>query len=117
MKNEIKVYRMGEYSCIASKLSIKKTTEWYKKYIDDIDEEVEEIEEVNIDKEGMWIETTNKLDFESIGDSIKIGNSDNVQFGDLWRINDTVHKYTSYRKVLEMNGDFEEPYEISTTEW
>ncbi|MBB6625240.1 hypothetical protein H7E67_17630 [Clostridium gasigenes] len=135
--NNIKVYKMNDYSFVASKWSIEETNKWYENLFDD--NNIEDIEELNIKETGMWLETNNIEHLDRLGDSDEItsmktvnGNSVGctqfgdlctqfgdlcTQFGDLMRRSGGIYILTSYEDVLLMEGDFEEPYEIATTEW
>lgn len=114
--DNIKVYKMNDYDWVASKWDIEKTNEYYSEEFDD--NHIECVAECDIDKDGMWYETTNKADIEMIGDSDGImSKAIGCTIGDLMRRDSEVYKFTSFRQVLEESDDFTEPYVIATTEW
>ena len=124
-ENGMKVFFDGDSNWYASPWEIEKTKEWLIKelylYYDF------ELEECNIDTEGMWIETEDKEDIERLGDSdeiigIEIVNGMHkrkLRFGDLERNNNYgsgIAKYTSFRDVLKMDRHSNGPYVIATTD-
>lgn len=107
---------MNDCSWFASKWTLEETNKFYESTYDEND--IEEVKEVDIEKEGMWIETTDPNDIISIGDSDEISSTFTYShLGDLMRRGNEVYKFTSYKEVIALNGDFKEPYEIATTEW
>ena len=120
----IKVYRMDDYEWWASKWDKKRTNDFFNEEYG-TDNEVEDIRECDIDKEGMWWETTDIKDIERLGGYEELISTEEVNgmtrrktsFGDLIRKDGLVFKFTSFRDVLKIQGDFEEPHMIATTEW
>ena len=117
MKNEIRVFKMNEYVWYASKWSSEETNDWYNKNVEDND--IEDVELVDLDSEGMWYETNDKEDIERLGDSDELRKVvlGEAEFGDLLRKGNSVYKYISYREAIKQDLYFTEPYCISTTEW
>jgi hypothetical protein len=114
--DKVKVFKMNDYSWFASKFDMEKTNEYYNQEIDDND--IEDVEECDLDKDGMWWETTDKADIEKLGEADElVDDIGKTSVGDLMRRDSQVYKFTSFRKVLEESNDFTEPYEIATTEW
>lgn len=112
-ENMMKVYFDGNSEWYASPWDLEKTREWIiKEYESDDDYE---IEECDLDNDGMWYETNDKKDIEQLGDydeQCKGG------IGDLRRgIEDKniVEKFMTFREVLNIQGYSEKPYEIATT--
>lgn len=117
MDNKIRVFKMNEYVWYASKWNSEETNDWYNKNIEDND--IEDVELVDLDTEGMWYETNDKEDIEKLGDSDELGDFilGEAEFGDLLRKGNSVYKYISYRDAIEFDKEFTEPYSIATTEW
>lgn len=124
-ENKMKVYFDGDSNWYASPWNLEKTKKQVCKEFELSEEEIE-LEECNIDTEGMWIETNNAEDIKRLGDSdevvgIEIVNGMHkrkVGFGDLERNSDYgsgVAKYISFRDVIKMDGRSEKPYIIATT--
>lgn len=123
----VKVFRMNDYEWWATKLDKEETNEFYLKEtgLDEEDNPLEEIEECNLDKEGMWWETEDPADIEELGDADeiigieKVGNQtrSKVQLGNLMRRGNEVYKFISLREALKKHGDFEEPFCLASTEW
>lgn len=117
------VYKMDEFSWFVTNLDFEATVEWYQKNITDLSEdEIEEIEECDIEKDGMWYITENEDDINRIGESDELLSKESIEsrknhFGDLLKRCDEVFKYTSFADVIAKIGEFNEPYEIATTEW
>jgi len=115
----VAIYKMDEYSWYATDWDFDKTLDWYQKNIVELTEsEIEEIEECNVDKEGMWWETSDPKDLEQLGVNDELSaTSKDTAFGDLMRSGDEVFKYIPFRKAIELSGKFTEPFEIAATEW
>jgi len=115
----VKIYKMDEYSWYATDWDFDKTLDWYQNNITELeDSEIDEIEECDIDKEGMWWNTTNPKDLKQLDLNDELSaSSKNITFGDLMRSGDEVFKYISFRKAIELSGKFTEPFEIANTEW
>lgn len=112
---DIKIYKMNDCECWATKWSLEETVNYYNKdYGEILEDEIEFIEEVNIDNAYMWWDTEDEEDIKELGESDEYCNGGK---GDLMRRGNTVYKTISYREALERWGDFEEPFMISTTEW
>lgn len=125
--DEPHVYKMNDYEWWVSKWDKVRTNEWYLDFHGLAPDEnpVDDVYEVDKDLEGMWVET---LD---IGDAAKFNNSKDIfskyqrvsssydrktRFGDLRIINGSFFKYIPFREAIEYEGDFLEPYMISTTD-
>lgn len=113
--NGLTVYFDGDGTWYASPWELEKTRQWIiKEY--QLDDDLE-LEECDIEKDGMWCETNDKKDIDELGDydeSCKGG------LGDLRRgleDNRTVEKVTSFKEVLTMQGVSKEPYIIATTNY
>lgn len=123
----IRVYKMNDYEWWASELDKKETNEFYKKELGLTNEDnpLEDIKECNIDKEGMWWETTDEKDLERLGDADEIIGIEKingmirkkVRFGDLMRRQEGIFKFISFREAIKICGEYKEPYEIASTEW
>lgn len=128
MSNQIKVYKMNDYEWWASKNGVDELICWYRENIDDsltFEEMLEEVEECDLDKDGMWYITTDKADIEELGDCddligfeiINGMHKRKVQFGNLMRKGEEVYKFIPYREAIKFDLDFKEPYNIASTEW
>jgi hypothetical protein len=114
--DKVKIYKMNDYSWFASKWDMEKTNEYYNQKVDDND--IEDVEECDLDKDGMWWETTDKADIEMLGEFDEVtSDTSKISIGDLMCRGGEIYKFTSFRDVLAENKDFTEPYEIATTEW
>lgn len=123
---ELKVYKMNDYEWYITPLSIEETIKWYNKEFDD-DITENDIEEADLDAEGMWWETTDKKDINELGDSDEIigiektpkGTRRKVRFGNLMRKEGLVYKYTSFREVIKNNysESINRPEMIASTDW
>ena len=113
---KVKVYKMNDDSWFASKWDKEKTHQSHNNEIDDND--IVDVVECDLDKDGMWWTTEDKADIEALGEADELV-SDTLKptIGDLMRKSYEVYKFTSFREVLEISEDFTEPYEIATTEW
>lgn len=120
----VKVYRMDDYEWWASKWDKEDTNNFFNEEYG-TDNDLDEIRECDLDKNGMWYTTNNSEDIERLGDSDEIISIEKVNgmtkrkvaFGDLMRKDREVFKYMSFRDVLKLNGDFEKPFMIASTEW
>lgn len=120
----VKVYRMDDYEWWASKWNKEETNNFFNEEYG-TENEIEDVEEYDLDKKGMWYTTNNPKDIEELGDSDEIISIEKVngmirrkaEFGDLMRRDGEVFKYMSFRDVLRLNGDFENPFMIASTEW
>ena len=112
--NKIRVYRMNEYDCVASKWNIKKTNDWYSKLYDD--NEIEDVTEVDLDNEGLWEEIE---DTEDIRRKAKDLHSmiRNPKPGDLGLFYGIACRYVTFREAVQHDLNFAEPYIICSTEY
>lgn len=114
--DQVKVFKMNDYSWFVSKWGIEETNNYYNREYDEND--IEEVEECDIDTDGMWMETTDENDIKRLGDGdTLVADVGKHTFGDLQLIDGGVFKFVSFREVIASSGDFTEPYEIATTEW
>lgn len=126
MEQNFKVYKLNDYEWYITPWNLSDTLNWYNKEFGD-DLTTNDVEESNLDLEGMWWETQDKEDIERLGDSDEIitiektptGTKRSVCFGDLMRKDGDVYKYTSFKDVIKIyyNESIEEPEVIATTEW
>ena len=122
----MKVYKMNDYEWYITPLSLEETIKWYNKEFDD-DTTEKDIEEADLDTEGMWWETTDKKDIVKLGDSeeligatkTKHGYIKHACFGDLMRKEGLIYKYSSFRDVIKNNysENLKEPEIIASTDW
>lgn len=115
-ENGLKVYYDGDCNWYATPWNLDKTLEWVEE-VTGISSEELELEEMDLDNEGMWYETTEKKDYEALGEYKEkyFGG-----IGDLRRsIEDekNIDKFTSFREVIRKQGTTEKPYIIATTEY
>ncbi len=114
--DEVKVYQMNDYSWFASRLDKEKTNDCYEKHYGKND--IEQVVECDIDNDGMWFLTTDENDIKKIKDEGEIyEKTERCKFGDLKYMDGEVYKFISFRKAIELIGDFTEPYEIASKEW
>lgn len=111
----LRVYFDGDSEWYASPWDLEKTRLWIIKEFG-LDDDLE-LEECNIDMEGMWYETNNPEDIAGLDDydeSCKGG------IGDLRRgIEDKsiVERLMAFREVIKLQGASEKPYIIATTNY
>ncbi|CAB1242490.1 hypothetical protein CLOSBL3_10515 [Clostridiaceae bacterium BL-3] len=112
-KEEMKVYFDGDSNWYASPWDIEKTRLWIIKNYQ-LDDEFE-LEECDLDNDGMWYETNDKKDIEELEDydeQCKGG------IGDLRRTDENlIERLMSFRDVLKIQGVSTEPYVIATTNY
>ena len=102
--NEIKVYKMNDYEWWASKWDKETTNEWYKIEIAE-DNDLEEVTECDLDKDGLWDEITDDNSF------LKENKGTNFR-----RIGSQLFEWITFREAIEKNIDFTEPYLIASME-
>lgn len=110
---DIKVFEICDYEMVAATTE-EEAKKWYEINYDKLDED--SIIEVNIDKKGMWYPTEEQEDFARIENEGENKHTP-TQFGDLMWYEGFLHKFTPYRKVIELNGKYKEPYIIASSEW
>lgn len=117
----ITVYKINEYEWWASKWGIKETNEYYKKEynLNEDENPTEKIITCNLDKNGLWVETTDEKDLGKLGKLDELISCKrypngkvkrNVKVGDLMRSGGKVKKYITFREALLLSIDFNEPY-------
>ncbi|WP_050636168.1 hypothetical protein [Candidatus Stoquefichus sp. SB1] len=113
----VKVYRMNDFSFVASDLSVEETNAWYEKEFDDVND-IEDIREVDLDSEGMWwLLTDENRIHEFLNECIEETMTE-TKFGSLMTRNyNEVFEFISYREALKRSGEYTEPYEIASTEF
>ena len=113
-----KVYKINECEWYATDGTLGELIGWYDKNVDTIEdvEELQEIKECNIEKEGVWSEkNVTPEDIERLGDLDEYGSRPR-QFGDLRRHEGEIVKYQSFKNILG-DDEIKEPYQIASTEW
>jgi hypothetical protein len=124
----IRVYKMDDYTWWASKTSKEEARDCYMEEYRRLKEEdvpIGGIRECNLDTEGMWWETRDDKDLERLGDAdeivgfeiVKGQTKRKIQFGNLLRDGDRIFKFISFREALQKHGDFTEPFCLASTEW
>lgn len=118
---DIKVYKMNDYEWWASDLTAEETNAFYKKEIGE-ENSIEEIEECDIDKEGLWWvlepETEeHKKAMVALNGKHTTYPGRNRKIGDLSNDNGTITKFISLRDAIERSGEYTEPFCIASTEW
>lgn len=127
MSENLTVYKMNDYEWYITPWNLEDTLKWYNKEFED-DLTKEDIEECNLDTEGMWWETKDRNDIERLGNADEIigiektpkGTKRKVHFGNLMRHEGMICKYTSFREVIKnnyLNEPLKEPEVIASTEW
>jgi hypothetical protein len=105
---DISVYKMNDYEWWTSKLSADDTEAFYEKEIGEKND-IEDIKECGIDKEGMWwtLDHASKENEEAQiefaktnGENIK-GSKQNKSFGDLIIQGCDIFKYIPLREAIE----------------
>lgn len=118
--DNVKVYQMNDFDWVSSQWDITKTNEWYAKEFDEND--IDDVEECDLDKDGMWWVTKEQSDVERLGDADALVSLDENGFcapkeGDLQRRNGELEKWITFREAIQLNSGKEFPYIISTTEY
>lgn len=123
------VYKLNDYEWYVTSWNLADTINWYnKQFEDEID--IDYIEAIDVEKEGMWIETTDSKDFNILGDSdelvsTKINNDGKrlkaPKFGDLMKgFEGQVLKFTSFKDVIKkhyLENPLKEPELIASTDF
>jgi len=110
---DIKVFEVCEYDMVAA-TSEEETKKWYELNYDKLDDG--DITELDIDKNGMWYPTEKPEDLERLEKEGECKHTP-TQFDDLMWFEGFVHKFTPYRKVIELSGEYKGPYIIASSEW
>lgn len=113
--SQISVFKMNDYEWWASRLSIEETEKYYEKEIGE-ENEIEDIKECDIDKEGMWWDTEDEKDIKKLGENDECVHRP-TEFGDLRKRDGEVYKYLPFRLALMKSGEIKEPFCIASTEW
>lgn len=113
LTQEIKVFEIAECDIIIAK-SEEEAKNWYEANYDNLDEGG--IEELDIDTQGMWYPTEDPEDFGRIGREKSCKHMP-TQFGDLIWYEGDLQKFTSYREVLKLLGEYKGPQLIASSEW
>lgn len=114
--NMIKVYKMNDCDWYASKWSEEKTNDWYNKNV--TDNELDDVELVDLDKDGVWWQTCDEKDIKRLGEANElIGSTGHPETGDLYRSGSDVFKWITLREAILYDLDFQEPYCIAYTEY
>lgn len=113
--NKSKVFKMNECDLVASKQNKKETLDWYlKEYgLKENENPIEEVEELDLDKECVWTETIEEKDIKK---AKRIHPTSRVKKGDVKPFGSLYAKFVPLRKVLEQSKEFTEPYIIASTE-
>lgn len=112
MNNDIKIFRITEYSWIATPWTLEKTVEWFEKEYDEIDQETfDDIEECGLDGT-FWEEVELDTPFTEHID----GEKWNVGAVTL-RCGDKIQLTTFGKYISEFKTEIKEPFEIASTEW
>lgn len=117
-ENGMKVYFDGDGDWYVSPWEIEKTRQWIIENYQ-LDEELE-LEECDLDNDGMWYETNDLKDIATLGDSDECQKGNIGNMGDLRKgIEDKniVEKVISFREVIKSQGYSGEPYIIATTNY
>lgn len=115
IENGMKVYFDGDSEWYASPWELEKTKKWIVENYQ-LDDDLE-LEECNLDNDGMWYETNDKKDVEGLGD---YDESCNGGIGDLRRCvedRSTIEKLVSFRSVINLQGVSKNPYIIASTNY
>ncbi len=110
---DVKAFEICDSDTVAA-ISEEEAKKWYEANFDRLNDG--DIIELDIDKKGMWYPTEETEDMERIK---KEGECKHIptQFGDLMWCEGFLHKFTPYRKAIELNGEYKEPYIIASSEW
>lgn len=106
--NNLKVLKMNDYEWYVTPWSVEKTVEWYN---NDFDDELEEdmVEEMDLEKDGIFFLSDNEEDKNRLGDKDEIVNyikkedgklKRQPKFGDLMRIDEDIYKFCSLKDVI-----------------
>lgn len=126
--NNLKVLKMNDYEWYVTPWSVKKTVDWYN---NDFDSELEDdmIEEMDLEKDGIFFLSDSEEDKDRLGDKdeivtyIKRENGKlkrQPQIGDLMRIENDIYRYCSFRYVIDSvygNKELLEPELIASTDF
>lgn len=134
----LKVFKMNDYEWVVSPLSKEETNEWYIKYVDcDAEDQlIEDVEECNIETDGMWLEIEditklkeiqrylrnllNEKQIENKEQLLEIRKiSDKTSIGDVIKHEGMWCEYVSFAEAIKRLNydDITTPDFIATTEW
>ena len=105
----MKVFQMDDYDTVAAN-SKEEAITFYINEVGIDEDELEEIRECNIDKEGMFVDYKNKYN-----EDITLSKFGHNKFGDIVAWDGRLLIYKSYREVLEIDNE-SKPYIICMTE-
>jgi len=117
---EYKVYKMDDYSWVATPWDFDKTVEWFQELTGEKmdDDQISDIKECDVDKDGMWDEVTNDVNHEQLGDLKELfGNDDKPRLGEYRKHYSDIYLYVSFREQIKRSGEPSEPFEIASTEF
>jgi hypothetical protein len=109
-QDSIKVYEIADCDIAIAK-SEEELKNWYEANYDSLDEG--DIEELNADTQGMWYPTEDPEDFGRATDCVHTP----TKFGDLIWYEGDLQKFTPYREVLKLLGEYTGPSLIASSEW
>ena len=116
-EKQLKVYKMNDFSFVASDLSVEETNAWYEKEFGE-ENNIEDIREVDLDNEGMWWLLTNENKIQEFLYNGCVETMTETKFGSMMtRDYHDVYEFISYKEALKRSGEYTEPYEIASTEF
>lgn len=110
MSKNIRVYKMDDFSWIATPYNLKETIKWWEEEFGEEVENIHDIIECPL-TDTMWMEISDNkpLTEIAIGQEYKIG--------DVKLIYGSRIKKVTYEMFIEMQGDIQEPFVIASTEY
>jgi hypothetical protein len=114
---DYKVYKMDDYSWVATPWDLDKTTEWYQQEYADLDaEDIQNIQEADITKECIWDEVSIG---DTIVDEVKMANQSKPTVGEYRVLGGSVCRYITLQDALMRHVplDNPQPFIIASTEW
>lgn len=114
-KRKAWIFQVDEYSWYAAH-SIMEFLNWYHRNIDSIEipDELSEMTMIEPENGMMWSnQNITQEDIEALGELDELSRGG---IGDLKRVQGEIFKYVTFADVLG-DEDFDEPFEIASTEW
>jgi hypothetical protein len=119
----MKVFKMNDYDWVTAQ-SKEQAQEWYLKEfkLEESDNPMDEVEECDIDKKGMWIPYENEekiQEYESRNTLSIVSDQRKTTFGDIKKLHGEWVMFVPFREAMAIFNITKdsEPHVIASTEW
>ena len=117
---EWKVYKWDDIDWLATQWDLGRTIEWYRNNVADMDDDdIKEIEESDLDTVCMWVDVSDDVNREEIGEIEHISEIKKPpQHGDYCLHDGDVCQYVTFREAISIQApEIGEPFIIASTDW